>query len=669
MELAVVPVQGKNAMKHKSLFILFVLLISAITAEARAWKWIGPGAGTIDQLVPDRSHPATWYAVSTGSLYHSKDGGNTWLPANIPNVLAIAVQPSTSNVLVSTRGASPESSRILLSRDLGGSFTEIGAVNFTLRKIVVNPADPSLVLGFGSGSFDLTQSTDGGRHWTQVSTLPLVPGQPFEDLQGCVTTGYAFNDVMISPLDGRTIYASTGVNFSCGSGEGGCETLLLASGNNGRSWQIVDREEPADDCGNPSHFHVDPLYKRAFLFNTDGIQALTSTGFAPISSVQVSELASVPRKPNVLLALQKTAAHANLLTSKDTGRTWAKIQSNLFDSISRIATLDSSAGGLFAGTDGAGLYFRDDLQAWRQANTGFRESRVVSIGSDGQPEHVMGVTADESGYYARYLFSTNNGGESWQNLSFQLPAYSAIKGTGIIAINPNNPGNLILSGGNGANEVRVSKDGGKSWQLAGKNLFFRTFDPGNANAVYYAANGKVYRSTQEGLFPQVLPLQLDSLYINRIVMDANNHNTMFFLTEKGVYRSNDGGKTARLMNAGLKATCSFCDLDPRDMTALPQANSFLLALSSGNVYRTVNSGNTWEKLSHVNGFAKRILAADNLGMHFFLLTGKLYESLDGGKTWKNVSNEIAGAPAVNDMTDPRIQPIYLATNRGVFVQR
>src|SRR5215813_10800424 len=91
--------------------ILLILVVGcsgfAIAADHQ-WQWIGPPAGTIQQIVPDRKNPNVWYTVNNGVLYRSTDGAKTWHVTPMNNlqdpydasVVPVVVDPQSSNVFV-----------------------------------------------------------------------------------------------------------------------------------------------------------------------------------------------------------------------------------------------------------------------------------------------------------------------------------------------------------------------------------------------------------------------------------------------------------------------------------------------------------------------------------------------------------------------------------------
>src|SRR5262245_61568828 len=81
-------------------FFLSICLQGHSSQRVRQWKWIGPAAGAIRQIVPDRSEPNLWYAVNNGFLYRSTNGAETWKELRLRSVDSVFVHPLTSELFV-----------------------------------------------------------------------------------------------------------------------------------------------------------------------------------------------------------------------------------------------------------------------------------------------------------------------------------------------------------------------------------------------------------------------------------------------------------------------------------------------------------------------------------------------------------------------------------------
>ncbi|MEL6988485.1 MAG: glycosyl hydrolase, partial [Bacteroidota bacterium] len=178
----------------------------------------------------------------------------------------------------------------------------------------------------------------------------------------------------------------------------------------------------------------------------------------------------------------------------------------------------------------------------------FRGGRSAAVtGVPGQPDlFYMGATGGG-------VWRTTNGGTTWENISDGYFGGSI----GAVEVSKSDPNVIYVGGG----EVTVrgnvssgygiwkSEDAGKSWFQSGlknsRHIPRLRVDPKNADIVYAAVLGNIYKST----------------------------------TERGVYKSTDGGKTWR------QTLFSNADAGAVDLVIDPN-NSRVLYASTWNVRRT-----------------------------------------------------------------------------------
>jgi len=129
----------------------------------------------------------TSYIYAGGdSLFHSTDGGNTWIPrpgmvdsGNV--ILTIAVSSTnTDSIYFATAPDSVHSMRVFKSKNGGATLTDISGSlpNRYPRAIAVDPVNSKIVYivfsGFGTGH--VFKSINAGNTWTDIGgTLPDVP--------------------------------------------------------------------------------------------------------------------------------------------------------------------------------------------------------------------------------------------------------------------------------------------------------------------------------------------------------------------------------------------------------------------------------------------------------------------------------------------------------------
>ncbi|HWI88203.1 MAG TPA: glycosyl hydrolase [Sphingomicrobium sp.] len=262
--------------------------------------------------------------------------------------------------------------------------------------------------------------------------------------------------------------------------------------------------------------------------------------------------------------------------------------------------------------------------------------RLVGPFRGGRATGVTGVPGDPDTFYfgaaSGGLWKTTDGGLTWKPLWDKFP--EASPAVGAIAVAPSNPN--ILYVGTGETNIRgnvvtgnglyKSTDAGKTWSFAG------------------------LRDTQ---------------VIGRIIVDPKDPNRLFAAalghpfgpnSERGIFRSTDGGKTwAKVLYVDDKTggvDVAFQPGNPRVMYAgMWQAYRKPWIMESGGpgsgFYKSVDGGSTWTRLTG-NGLPEGILGRVNVAPTvdpnriYAMIEAKkggLYRTDDGGKTWKLINDK------------------------------
>ena len=221
----------------------------------------------------------------------------------------------------------------------------------------------------------------------------------------------------------------------------------------------------------------------------------------------------------------------------------------------------------------------------------------------GNPD-IMWVGAPSGG-----LWRTTNAGQSWTNMSGDLPNL----GVSAILIHPQNPDIMYIATGDG--------DG---WD---------TFSIG------------ILKSMDGGITWNPLSLNRDlsaEWSISKLVMHPSDPDTILAATLTGIFKTNDGGATWRHTLEGDIMDLDTADAKPSDWYASAYRDA---------VYKSVDSGETWKKItsglpdSNVGRIAVSVSPStpstvvalyashDTQG-----LLG-IYSSKNGGVTWENITDE------------------------------
>ena len=267
----------------------------------------------------------------------------------------------------------------------------------------------------------------------------------------------------------------------------------------------------------------------------------------------------------------------------------------------------------------------------------FKGMKWRSIGPyrGGRSLAVAGVPGDPTVYYfggvAGGVWKSTDAGSTWQPV-FDKEGVSSIGSIAVAASDPNviyaGTGEACIRGnisfGDG---VYKSTDAGKNWKNVGlrdtRHIGRVIVHPRNPDLVYVAALGHAYGPN----------------------------------TERGVFRSADGGKTwERVLYKDDKTGAIDISFDPSNphilFAALWEASRSPWGLTSGGpgsgLYKSTDSGSTWKRLEG-NGLPKGLLGrigvsvsgADGSRVYALIEAedGGLYRSEDGGEKWERVNED------------------------------
>ncbi len=258
----------------------------------------------------------------------------------------------------------------------------------------------------------------------------------------------------------------------------------------------------------------------------------------------------------------------------------------------------------------------------------FRGGRSAAVtGVPGQPDlFYMGATGGG-------VWRTTDGGKTWENISDGFFGGSI----GAVEVSQSDPNVIYVGGG----EVTVrgnvssgygvwkSEDAGKTWKQMGlknsRHIPRIRVHPTNPDIVYVGALGDIYKPS----------------------------------TERGVYKSIDGGKTWK-QTLFVTADAGVVDLimDPNNSRVLYASTWDIrrtpYSLSSGGdgskIWKSTDRGESWKEISNNEGFAKGTLGIMGITVsplnsnRLYAMVenqdeGGLYSSSDAGATWKKVNDE------------------------------
>lgn len=410
----------------------------------------------------------------------------------------------------------------------------------------------------------------------------------------------------------------------------------------------------------------------------------------------------VPKSRGFVIA----GAHNGLLfTSSNGGASWVNISfpGQLSGTLHALEVDPWSTGTWYAGMEGdhewtSGVYKTADAgQSWKLLS-GTSGKAVWSLALwPSNPDVIAAGTADG-------VYRSLDGGENWRQISAaDNPEFRPVVS---LAFDPSNRD--IVYAGTTHLPWRTS-NGGASWEsihtgmIDDSDVFSIQVDVHQPQSVYASACSGLYRSSDSAGHWNKLPTPKGAFRTWFVALDPRHNGVVFAGTTEGLLRTEDGGKTWRLVSSEAVRSVAFDPAVPeriffasttaglmlstdggrtlresnfgftnRNFTVLTGAGGVLYLNSafegSGGVYRTENFGLRWQRAGgEPAGQQIRLMAAapDQPGTLFAAGYHGLLKSKDYGKTWADIATPTAGGQLTALLALPH-DTLLAATDRGLF---
>ncbi|MDD5680317.1 MAG: YCF48-related protein [Candidatus Omnitrophica bacterium] len=275
-----------------------------------------------------------------------------------------------------------------------------------------------------------------------------------------------------------------------------------------------------------------------------------------LAGYKFTSLSIDKNNPNIIYA----GSNGALLKTTDSGNTWKNIFKvpGAGKFINFIAINPKNSAVIYLAT-GSGIFKSENGGAkWSAASRNIREHDVLMLLIDIDDADIVFAITENS------VYKSENGGANWVKSADGI----SDKNIRSIAQNFLDPEILFVSSEGGLSK---SKNCGKTWE----KIFFA--DPTNGE-------GQEKEYAEEAEFP--------GKPRSYITLDPINPSILYLATKRGIFKSEDGGKSwERLPKSGLTTSAV------NNLISSPQKSGFLFLATEKGVFRFSEEENTWKEFN------------------------------------------------------------------------
>ena len=509
----------------------------------------------------------------------------------------------------------------------GGPSPHWGVLSGRIRSIAVHPTDPNTVY-IATASGGIWKTTDGGQSWNDIANeLPSL----------------TYGAITIDPNNPNILYAGGGeIQYGMGDpwtfeGYG-----VYKSVDGGSSWIQI----------------------------TDGFGSITHFGDIEVSPHNNSLVFAALGSGNYF---RGNMSNEGIWRSTDAGLTWSRTLNavDAYDII--IHPTDPNI--IFAATGGgvttSGFYKSTDAGlTWNLSSTGLPSAsnikRIQISLANSSPSIIFAVIYQESGSIPTVVYKSTNGGSSWNHISQgvylggcypQNNCYDQGWYDLCIAVNSSNDQHVLLGNVelyqtiNGSDfTVKRIPGGVDAWKCpVHVDIHKIVFAPSNSNIVYIGCDGGIYKSTDAGDTWASVNNGIRTIQHYRVASHPTNPDILISgAQDNGNFRTVDRGATPwEFITTGDGMECFFDYTNP---------NTIYFSTQYGNLYKSIDLGNTRIWLGTYNGFwIEPFFMHPTNNQWLYTASTNIYRSTNGGTTFSPIYNNIAAEPVIS-MAQSTVNP-------------
>lgn len=624
--------------KHARFFVLWAslvwLMISSAEAGTNAWTVSGPETGIIYNISADTANPCRLYVQTPYCVFYSDNQGVNWqriqtLPRGWVYTFVVNQKTPSQIYAVMLNQANDSNSlapySVYSSSDHGVTWklliqTRVSSTIYdgALTVIPGSSAD-TLFLCTNSG---INRSTDGGITWSPYNTgLPIMGSGP----------------AWVKATPSGTLYTavSSGTPAKVYKRTAGAPSWVIASPDVPASSYLLYPVTISSHDENILYFSVlDPPNIRTIYTSKNG--GVTWSKLP--ASWPTEDVTGIVVDPSSPTTVYLTTGYGGVYRSTNSGTTWSVLTKSGLPHADYFTYFVSPtiADTLFAGGNGDLFRSVDGGLTWTSAMNGLVAASSIVEVLPGSPTTILAGTGS-----GKALYRSDDGGVTWNNSSQGLPEFISLN---VLTSSAQNP-SVVFAGYNTASGIARSTDAGRTWQQLTTGLpstyvfataiavapslpstiYYATFNNVGGNALYKSVNGG---DSWVALTPNGL-----SNPPNKLTIDASDPNKVYAASySKDIYRSSDGGNT---WNVIFKAS----DTTNESPFLVVNKDTHALYAGSGTFLNQFLSG-AWSIVHQFPGTESILdLVVDpaNSSTLYILRTSDIYRSIDGGSTWDKLS--------------------------------
>ena len=592
----------------------------------------GPFGGSARAIAIDAQNGRTLIAGSRDSLlFRSDDAGASWrllpFPRGTPGVFnSVLIDPKESpHYYAGLDAGDSQDSGVYESQDGGETWQALaGLRGARIESLALSPVNPStLAAGTSKGVF---VSMDRGVTWSRTSRA--------DDPEMQEITALAFD-----PVDANVLYAGT-PHLPWKTTDGGATWHSISSG-------LIDDSDIFSIRVDPSHPQLVFASACSGIYRSDsGGEAWRKIQGIPGTHRRTHIIAEDPRISDTIYA----GTTLGLFKSPDGGKTWRHLSS---EQVNWMVFDPADPRTLYLATEFAGiLKSKDSGETFQPTNAGFANHRLSEIATDGK---LLYASSTYEGLYGG-IFVSSDGGLQWSLRANE----EALHGQNIHSLTASAAGaDPVFAASEDA--VLKSVDGGKTWLAVSEPRPVATRTAASRTGPVAHTLGRVhihalravrlekdklvlFAGTEAGLFrssnygaswEQVKAAGLTAVAVLALYAPPSGVSRLAARTGSGLFISEDSGRT---WQAALVPDGHYI----YDVALPVERDTGILAATSRGILQSIDEGAHWKLVTEGVPAATvdSVRFNPSQGREAFLVQyGNVYRTVDGGDSWQVFSNE------------------------------